>query len=795
MKRLLLLSAIIFAFIFIVPSAYAADAVNLSVGKPYTNTRVVSQFFPDTGNIELTDGIFGTKSYLADSAWTGTSYLETESGMVYDEWPLYTTVIDLQSVCSITEVYGNFVRDMNLGVGFPASVTVYASTDNENWMKLCYTHSIFDHIPDGIYRFGWHIDDVDSNHTVDLVGNSPIKARYIRYDFETRSDMHLIDEITVMGYEGITDDAVTPHSTRKLENDEIMRSGEATGFVNDLVLINYTPNKFWTTETLKPYLTYIDPDGNSLDTLYDTVCFVANESENGRVFDIENNVVTINDWKWYLDRTFSGENSEVYILNETAKQASIDLNNPDYKVNLVVMMPYPPKNATNFGVLNGKSLNLSVEEDWKYAVEWYLNEVINRIENGNYHYIDFKGFYWINEYPNEISRIIYTNELIHSLELKSYWIPYFHSRGYLWQETLGFDAITLQPNHFFSDSYGNTLGAGGTKVVETVAKLGAYANIGVEMEFDLRLDIDKDAYNRFLDYLNTAANMGYQGTGYYRNWYEAGGGIYGLAYSKAPEIRTLYDNVYELMKGCYEPREYISGLNENLLSGKSYTHNATKWYADRSDDTNCIYLTDNEVAGNFYGNAYFGTENQDATVEFDLSASPISLREIHVVAFKDKSAGVNLPKNLKIHAKSSKAGDWELIYDGAFPDANRAVFTSYADIKAYGLKFEFTRDGGFLFIKEIMAYENKNAVKSDAELISRDWLFGDVNSDGFINNADVIQINRKNANLSSIFDIEEGREHRLKAADVTRDNFINNADVFQINRKTANMSSLLDDLQ
>ena len=787
---------LVLTLIFLVNASVfsAEEVVNLSVGKPYTTVGVVNKSFPDTNKKELTDGIFGTKSYLADSAWVGVSHRETESGMVYDEWPLYTTVIDLQKECTVTEVSANFVRNYDLRVGFPTSVKVYASLDNIYWEKLCSTDLIFDHIPDGVYKFGWNVPDVESNITKSYK-NKPAKARYIRYDFVTRSDMHLFDEITVMGYED-PEHGGDPRNLRKLENGTIKRGGgEPTGWVTDMVLINFNPEKHWTKESLTPYLAYVDKDGNIKDTLFDTVCFVANTGPNGRVYDVENSLVTADDWKWYLDYMFEGENSYLNILNELASEISHELDKQSYRAKVVLMMPFPPKSAVNFGSLNGRNLDLSKEEDWKFAVDWYVDEVFNRIvggrEEGLYNYLDFPGLYWINEYPNEAERIIYANEYINNKGMKSYWIPYFHSAGYLSNERLDFSAIALQPNHFFSDSYGNTLGAGGTKIIETVAKLGAYANMGVEMEFDLRLDTDKDAYNRFLDYLNTAANMGYQGPGYYRNWYEAGGGILGLANSRAPELRTLYDNVYEVIKGNYKPREYIYGLNENLLSGKKYTHNATKWYAGRSDDTKCIYLTDNVVNGTFYGSAYFGVENEDATITFDLE-TPVSLEEIHIVAFKDKSAGVNLPKTVKISAKSQ--GEWKTVYDGAYPDSLRAVFSSDTDIKASALKFEFTRNGGYIFLKEIMAYADKTAVKHDAKLITDTWLLGDVTGDGVVNNTDVIQINRKIVNLSSVFDAQENREVRLKVADVTGEGVINNSDVIQINRKNANMSSVFDRL-
>ena len=74
-------------------------------------------------------------------------------------------------------------------------------------------------------------------------------------------------------------------------------------------------------------------------------------------------------------------------------------------------------------------------------------------------------------------------------------------------------------------------------------------------------------------------------------------------------------------------------------------------------------------------------------------------------------------------------------------------------------------------------------------------LYGDVNADGLINNQDVLQINRKNANLKSVFTaMDYIREYKEKVADVTGDGAVNNADVLQINRKNANMKSVFDNL-
>jgi len=79
------------------------------------------------------------------------------------------------------------------------------------------------------------------------------------------------------------------------------------------------------------------------------------------------------------------------------------------------------------------------------------------------------------------------------------------------------------------------------------------------------------------------------------------------------------------------------------------------------------------------------------------------------------------------------------------------------------------------------------------------WLYGDVTADGIVNNTDVIQINRRNANQSSVFSqVNADSDYRLIVANVTAitgtDTIVNNTDVIQINRKNANQGSVFDRL-
>ncbi len=723
MKKILSMITVfsmIFTVILSFPSPARAENIkNLSVGKPYTNVRLVNPTYPDTDNRELTDGISGAATY-SDTAWSGTNSSLTVDNKAYNKWPLYTTVIDLERVCSVTEVYANFLNHESSGVRLPRGVRMFASLDHENWMELGYLNNLTDATVTGVYTYGWRYENGGSYESVtDVVdnNNSPVKARYIRYDFEKVGSHNFIDEITVMGYEGEVSGATAPTNTSKLEEGEILTvSEENTGNIQDMVLIYNQSTQVWSPDAFKPYATYVDIYGNSVDTFYDSFLFLALSSLNGRVFDNDNDIVKLTDWQWYLERTFEGENSDVNNLNKALIKASEDLGKR-VEGNYVVMIPYPSKLAVEFGELDGRSLDLSKDEDAKFVIDWYIDEVLNYIKNNDYSHLNFKGFYWVHENASARMNLIqYANHLVDQTGYKSYWIPYYSATGYLWNEDLGFDALTLQPNHFFQETSDDTFGGGGTKMIENVAKLAGYRNFGVEIEFDGNLTRDVDTYNRGLDYLNGAVKMGFDGSGYFRNWYEGGGALGSFAYSKNPFAREFYDNVYELINGTYTPREYITSLETdetNLLLGKTYTHNGTNWYADRSADTNSTFLTDGVTGGRYYGNDYYGVKGYESPViKFDFSDNPITLNEIYFNIYYEADSGVYLP-DVKVFYQPEKNSNWEQIYIGEVTKTEFLI-KSENSFKAYGLKFEFIPNGSFTFIKEIMAFDrNKNIAVND----------------------------------------------------------------------------------
>ena len=305
--------------------------------------------------------------------------------------------------------------------------------------------------------------------------------------------------------------------------------------------------------------------------MFDGVLLLGLRSQYGRSYtpDPEVGDPQIEDWIWYYEKTFK-EGGDIDNLNEAARQASIALGDPNYKVKLVLTIPEVATTVEDFGTLNGRELNLTLEEDWKYLIDWWLDLVIGEMESRDYQYIDFCGIYWLDEtMGTDIEQPLYASNIIHQAGYHFYWIPYFFASGTLWADKGGIDTVALQPNHFFDEPMDSTsAGAGGTTRVDIAAKLASYGQIGLEMEFDLRVMDSPQRYNQFLDYLNSGVENGFDGPNVYRAWYQDVRGIFELAYSPLKDFRDLYDYCYQFMKGALEePIPYLEKFSDEPTNG------------------------------------------------------------------------------------------------------------------------------------------------------------------------------------------------------------------------------------
>ncbi len=97
---------------------------NISLDKPYVVTMPANASYPDTGGVELTDGILDATNY-ADPAWQGRATTK-----------IYAFTIDLGATQVIKEIRSNWLQDKASGILLPKQLTCLVSDDNVNFTSV-----------------------------------------------------------------------------------------------------------------------------------------------------------------------------------------------------------------------------------------------------------------------------------------------------------------------------------------------------------------------------------------------------------------------------------------------------------------------------------------------------------------------------------------------------------------------------------------------------------------------------------------------------------------------------------
>ena len=97
---------------------------NISLGKPYTATMPANPSYPDTGGVELTDGILGSTDFT-DPAWQGRATTK-----------VYSFTIDLGAEQVIREIRSNWLQDEPPAILLPKQVSCLVSDDNVNFTAV-----------------------------------------------------------------------------------------------------------------------------------------------------------------------------------------------------------------------------------------------------------------------------------------------------------------------------------------------------------------------------------------------------------------------------------------------------------------------------------------------------------------------------------------------------------------------------------------------------------------------------------------------------------------------------------
>lgn len=390
--------------------------------------------------------------------------------------------------------------------------------------------------------------------------------------------------------------------------------------INDLALIYIGSNhrSDWSKEIFRPYVVHNFPDGHS-SWMFDgflMVEFVVYSDDGTLSYAIDGDwpygdLSRKEHWEYVLKHQLGLDNcTGCKAIDELITELTPKLGAPNRKHKIVFSVPVPTKATRVWGSVGGRDLNFEGYEDRIIAINWYIDRVMEEWKKADFKNLELAGFYWVQESPQygEATGIMATkvNEYVHSLGLKSYWVPYLAVKSRdKWRE-MNFDVAYTQPNYAFNTSVPYTQL---TDAIDSSYELG----LGLEMEFEGYnftnvkgkkiktpaaacglYDISPTFWHRVKDYIDAFENGNVWDTlpiAYYAG-YQA---FYDYEKSGNPKDKELMDRIASHMErrhittGWYEPKN--AGIDEAVSDSKQTVYGG-KGYIYMTDRNAAIYTPD-----------------------------------------------------------------------------------------------------------------------------------------------------------------------------------------------------------
>lgn len=322
------------------------------------------------------------------------------------------------------------------------------------------------------------------------------------------------------------------------------KKGYKTDHIQDLALVYQggAHRLDWNESQFRPFVVHEFADGTK-DWLFDGFLFLEFATGKGRTYAMgfaETSAMK-GDWDHLLDRLFE-QGKSLSALDQCIQNVKKEIGEPTYKHQVVLGIPMAHEKQTDWGSLNGQVMDFTNTEDQLTVIQWYLDELKKRFENGKYENLDLAGFYWVEEdtiYSKDV--IVPVSEYVHAEGQKFYWIPYWKARGYEKWKELGFDIAYLQPNHFFKDTIPDSR-------LEEACEIARDLNMALEMEFDKNAlySAPNSTYRRLVSYIDY-----FEREEVFENsaiaYYTGTDGFLKMSESKHPKDREVMDRLGKLI--------------------------------------------------------------------------------------------------------------------------------------------------------------------------------------------------------------------------------------------------------
>jgi len=306
--------------------------------------------------------------------------------------------------------------------------------------------------------------------------------------------------------------------------------------VSDMVLIyegGAHRNIKWDKDHFAPYVS-LENEKGTRDWLFDGFLFLEiHDGTRGFASGYKKLATRKVEWTNLID-TYFREGNAIMALNDQISEVLKNSSTKKFmKRKVIITVPEPIPNQTDWGEIDGKPMDFSKQEDRMEAIKWFIDYAIESFNKANPKNLELSGFYWVAEEATNSRDLVkhvadYTNENGRRL----YWIPYFNSDGFNQWKELGFDQAFYQPNYFFSEERPISQIE---KACEDALKFG----MSMEMEFDDRALAKNGWGYRMKDYIRIFDQ--------YEVWdkmevayYQGGDAFYKLYHSTDPKDKELY---------------------------------------------------------------------------------------------------------------------------------------------------------------------------------------------------------------------------------------------------------------
>jgi len=289
----------------------------------------------------------------------------------------------------------------------------------------------------------------------------------------------------------------------------------------------------WNKEHFAPYVSLENEEGTK-DWLFDGFLFLEiHDGTRGFASYYKDLAARKVEWTNLVDNYFREGNAIMALNSQISEVLESSSANKFSRRKVVITVPEPIPNQTDWGDIEGKAMDFSIQEDRLEAVKWYIDYAINSFKEANPKNLELAGFYWVaEEATNSRELVKHVADYINEKGRRLYWIPYFNSDGFNEWEELGFDQAFYQPNYFFSEERP-------LSQIEKACEEAMKYGMSMEMEFDDRALAKNGWGYRMEDYIRIFDQ--------YEVWdkmevayYQGGDAFYKLYHSNNPADNELY---------------------------------------------------------------------------------------------------------------------------------------------------------------------------------------------------------------------------------------------------------------